>query len=694
MPEGREKNHPIQNIKGVGPKIADTLSNLGIYQVEDAVFHLPYKYEDRTNLTPIGDAPYETPLLVEGEIVKSTVVFRGKRMLITEIFDGTGRLTMRMFHFALAQHKNLKEGHRIRCFGTIRHGPKGKEMIHPQYQVFSQDEEIEIEDHLTPIYPSTSNLQQGRLRKLIQGSIVYCQKNNLLKENWENEDGDGFKDLLSALIFIHNPPTETSLEILSAGKHPAQRKLIKEELVAHILCSGMLKRETELRKSPLMQSTSKQEDSLLGSLGFELTNAQTRVWDEIKQDFEKETPMRRLLQGDVGSGKTVIAALATLQASDNGLQTAFMCPTEILAEQHYENMSKWFSGLGIKVDLLLGSTKAKDRKRILSDLQKGKTQVLLGTHALFQKDVFFNSVGLTIIDEQHRFGVHQRFTLLEKGGDKEKSPHQLIMTATPIPRTLSMTVYGSLETSIIDELPPGRIPVKTFSRPNSMRKKVIKRVEEVCLEGQRAYWVCTLIELSDELEAQAAEELFKEISDQIPRIKVGLVHGRLKKDEKQQIINKFRKGQIELLVCTTVIEVGMDIPEASLMIIENPERLGLAQLHQLRGRVGRKANTDSNCLLLYKDPLSPLAQERINTLEKTNDGFEIAEKDLELRGGGDIHGLKQSGLMNLKIANPVRDSDLLESAQKEAFSIAKNNKSQAKILIDRWIGTGQDYSDA
>jgi len=694
MPEGKEKNHPIQNIRGVGPKIADTLSNLGIYQVEDAVFHLPYKYEDRTNLTPIGDAPYETPLLVEGEIVKSTVVFRGRRMLITEIFDGTGRLTMRMFHFAFAQHKNLKEGHRIRCFGTIRHGPKGKEMIHPQYQVFSKDEEVEIEDHLTPIYPSTSNLQQGRLRKLIQGSIIYCQKNNLLKENWETEDEGGFKDLLSALTFIHNPPTETSLELLSSGQHPAQRKLIKEELVAHILCSGMLKRETELRKSPLMQSASRQENLLLGSLGFELTNAQTRVWDEIKQDFEKETPMRRLLQGDVGSGKTVIAALATLQASHNSLQTAFMCPTEILAEQHYENMTQWFTDLGIKVDLLLGSTKAKDRKRILSDLQNGKTQVLLGTHALFQKDVIFKSVGLTIIDEQHRFGVHQRFTLLEKGGDKEKSPHQLIMTATPIPRTLSMTVYGALDTSIIDELPPGRRPVETTSRPNSMRSKVIKRIEEVCLDGQRVYWVCTLIEDSDELEAQAAEELFKEISKEVPKVKTGLVHGRLKKEEKDKVINRFRKGDIQLLVCTTVIEVGVDVPEATLMIIENPERLGLAQLHQLRGRVGRKADTDSHCLLLFREPLSELAKERISTMENTNDGFVIAEKDLELRGGGDIHGLRQSGLMNLKIANPIRDSDLLESAQQEALLIAKTNELQARSLINRWIGARLDYSDS
>ena len=694
MPEGKNKNHPIQNIRGVGPKIAESLSNLGIYQIEDAVFHLPYRYEDRTNLTPIGEAPFETPLLIEGEIVKSTVVFRGRRMLITEIYDGTGRLTMRMFHFALAQHKNLKEGYKIRCFGTIRHGPKGKEMIHPQYQVFSKGDEIEIEDHLTPIYPSTSNLQQGRIRKMIQESILYCQKNSLLKENWETEDESSFKDLLSALTFIHNPPTETSLELLSLGQHPAQRKLIKEELVAHILCSGMLKRETESRKVPLMKSPSSQEGKFMDSLGFNLTSAQERVWKEIKSDFNKESPMRRLLQGDVGSGKTVVAALAALQASQNGLQTALMCPTEILAEQHYVNISNWFSKLGIKVDLLLGATKAKERERILEDLEQGTTKIMIGTHTLFQKSVIFRAIGLTIIDEQHRFGVHQRFSLLEKGGSKERSPHQLIMTATPIPRTLSMTVYGALDTSVIDELPPGRRPVETTSRPNSMREKVINRIEKVCLEGQRAFWVCTLIEDSDELEAQAAEELYKEISHQIPKIKVGLVHGRLKKEEKDKIINKFRKGEIQLLVCTTVIEVGVDVPEATLMIIENPERLGLAQLHQLRGRVGRKADTDSHCLLLYKEPLSPLAQERIKTMEETNDGFVIAEKDLELRGGGDIHGLRQSGLMNLKIANPIRDSDLLESAQQEAFAIAKNNEVQARDLIYRWIGTRKDYSDS
>ena len=694
MPVGKKENHSVNIIKGVGPKISLSLSNLGIHSVEDAVFHLPYRYEDRTKVIPISEAPYEEPILIEGEIIKSTVVFRGRRMLITEIFDGTGRLTMRMFSFAMAQHNSLKEGLMIRCFGTIRHGPKGKEMIHPQYQVFTKEEPVKIEENLTPIYPSTTNLQQGRLRRIIQEALSYCSQNNLLKENWIKDSENSFENLLGALEFIHTPPTEVDIEVLSSGQHPAQRKLIKEELVAHILCSGMLKRETEQRKSPLMKLPSIKEDEFMNSLGFTLTNAQKKVWEEIKNDFKKDIPMRRLLQGDVGSGKTVIAAFAALQASQNGLQTAFMCPTEILSEQHHENLSNWFSDLGIKVGILLGSTKAKDRKKILNDLVNGTIDILIGTHALFQKDVIFQAVGLTIIDEQHRFGVHQRFSLLEKGGNKELSPHQLIMTATPIPRTLAMTVYGALDTSIIDELPPGRLPVKTSSRPNSMRKKVMERIEQVCLEGQRAYWVCTLIEDSDELEAQAAEELFKEISDQIPKVKVGLVHGRLKKEEKDQVIDRFRKGQLELLVCTTVIEVGLDVPEASLMIIENPERLGLAQLHQLRGRVGRKADADSHCLLLYKEPLSPLAEERIKTMEKTNDGFVIAEKDLELRGGGDIHGLRQSGLMNLKIANPVRDADLLESAQQEAFAIAKNNEVQARALIDRWIGTRQDYSDS
>ena len=404
--------------------------------------------------------------------------------------------------------------------------------------------------------------------------------------------------------------------------------------------------------------------------------------------------MRRLLQGDVGSGKTLVGALAALHAQSNDYQTAILCPTEILAEQHLTSFSNWFEDLGINVMLLTGSAKAKERKQIVEHLAKGTIDILIGTHAIFQAGIEFKNLGLTIIDEQHRFGVHQRFSMLEKGGKENQSPHQLIMTATPIPRTLAMTVYGSLETSIIDELPPGRNPVQTSSRPDSYREKVIKRVEEVCLTGKRAYWVCTLIEDSDELEAQSAEELYKEISTALPKLKVGLVHGRLKKDQKDSVIEKFRKGDIQLLVCTTVIEVGVDVPEATLMIIENPERLGLSQLHQLRGRVGRKANTDSHCLLLYKEPLSGLAEERIKTMEATTDGFQIAEKDLELRGAGDIYGIRQSGLMDLKIANPIRDSNLLLDAQEEALELGKNDKDFAKILVERWIGNRVDYSDS
>ena len=694
MTEDNKDLHSVTSLKGVGPKISESLKSLGILSVQDAMFHLPFRYEDRTVLTPIGKASYDKSILIEGEIVKSTVVFRGRRMLFVEIYDGTGRLTMRMFNFAMAQHKALKQGLMIRCYGSITPGPNGKQMIHPQYQVFDKSENLEIDNNLTPVYPTTSGLQQGRIRKVIHDSIAYCDKHSLLKESSPLNSESGFVDLWENLKFIHNPPADIDIQTLIEGKHPAQRALIKEELVAHMLCAGILKNELEGRLGPTMDKISSAEEKFTSSLKFHLTGAQKRTWDEIRSDLTANQPMRRLLQGDVGSGKTLVGALSALHAHENSWQTAFMCPTEILAEQHHLSLSEWFSPLGLIVELLTGSTNASDRKKIISKLKNGEINILVGTHALFQEDVIFNCLGLTVIDEQHRFGVHQRFSMLEKGGTKNQSPHQLIMTATPIPRTLAMTVYGSLETSIIDEMPPGRRPVETSARPNSLRQKVIQRIQEVCLSGQRVYWVCTLIEESEELEAQSAEELFKEISDLLPEINVGLVHGKLKKKLKDQVIKKFRQGKIQLLVCTTVIEVGVDVPEATLMIIENPERLGLSQLHQLRGRVGRKADSDSHCLLLYKEPLSSLAQERIKTMQETNDGFIIAEKDLELRGAGDIYGVRQSGLMDLKIANPIRDSDLLEEAQKDAIKIAKNDDNYAKAIVSRWIGNRVDYSES
>tara|TARA_B100000214_G_scaffold74104_1_gene49830 strand:- start:306 stop:2390 length:2085 start_codon:yes stop_codon:yes gene_type:complete len=684
----------IQNIKGVGPKGATSLNNLGIFTISDAAFHLPFRYEDRSFITPITDANYQTPVLIEGEIMKSTVVFRGRRMLFSEIYDGTGKLTMRMFNFAMAQHKALEKGKMIRCYGTITPGPNGKQMIHPQYQVFEKEDSIEVEKNLTPIYPTTSGLQQNKLKKIIESSLEFCDKHDLLKEESKDKEYSKYGNLLETLKFLHKPPVETNVNELIEGKHPAQQALIKEELIAHMLCAGILKNELEGRSGPSMKEISVHEDAFLKSLPFDLTNAQNRVWKEICGDLLGKVPMRRLLQGDVGSGKTLLGALAALHAQSNNYQSAILCPTEILAEQHFNSFSGWFEELGIKVMLLTGSTKVKERKIIIEDLEKGNIDILIGTHAIFQTGVVFKNLGLTIIDEQHRFGVHQRFSMLEKGGQNNQSPHQLIMTATPIPRTLAMTVYGSLETSIIDELPPGRNPVQTSSRPDSYREKIIKRVEEICLSGKRAYWVCTLIEDSDELEAQSAEELYKDISTALPKLNVGLVHGKLKKDQKDSVIDKFRKGNIQLLVCTTVIEVGVDVPEATLMIIENPERLGLSQLHQLRGRVGRKANTESHCLLLYKEPLSVLAEERIKTMEATNDGFQIAEKDLELRGAGDIYGIRQSGLMDLKIANPIRDSNLLISAQESALELGKNDKDFAKTLVERWIGNRVDYSDS
>ena len=694
MTEESKDLHSIQNLKGVGPKSASSLNNLGIFTIPDAVMHLPFRYEDRSFVTPIGDTAYQVPVLIEGEIMKSTVVFRGRRMLFTEIYDGTGKLTMRMFNFAMAQHKALEEGKMIRCYGNITPGPNGKQMIHPQYQIFEREEPIEIEDNLTPIYPTTSGLQQNKLKKIIETSIKFCEENNLLKEDPSKGSYSKFGNLLETLKFLHKPPVDTNITDLIEGKHPAQKVLIKEELIAHMLCAGILKNELEGRTGPLMAEESGNEGSFLDSLPFHLTEAQKRTWREIKIDLTGKNPMRRLLQGDVGSGKTLVGALSALHANSNGWQTALLCPTEILAEQHFNSFQTWFDHLGIKTELLTGSTKAKDKKQIVKELAKGEIDILIGTHAIFQSGVDFNRLGLTIIDEQHRFGVHQRFSMLEKGGKEQLSPHQLIMTATPIPRTLAMTVYGSLETSVIDELPPGRNPVQTSSRPDSLRDKVIKRVEEVCLTGKRAYWVCTLIEDSEELEAQSAEELFKEISQSLPKLKVGLVHGRLKKDEKDSVIEKFRKGDIQLLVCTTVIEVGVDVPDATLMIIENPERLGLSQLHQLRGRVGRKANTESHCLLLYKEPLSGMAEERIKTMEMTNDGFQIAEKDLELRGAGDIYGIRQSGLMDLKIANPIRDSELLVEAQDEALELSRNETEFAETLVKRWIGNRVDYSES
>ena len=694
MTEESQDLQSIQSLKGVGPKSASLLNNLGIFTIPDAVMHLPFRYEDRSFITPIGEANYQAPVLIEGEIMKSSVVFRGRRMLFTEIYDGTGKLTMRMFNFAMAQHKALEEGKMIRCYGNITPGPNGKQMIHPQYQVFEKDVEIEIEENLTPIYPTTSGLQQNKLKKIIEDSLRFCEEHDLLKENLNTGNYSEFGNLLETLKFLHKPPVNTDIEELIEGKHPAQKSLIKEELIAHMLCAGILKNELEGRTGPSMGNESEEENRFLDTLPFDLTNAQKRSWEEIRNDLTDVKPMRRLLQGDVGSGKTLIAALSALHSHSNNWQTAFLCPTEILAEQHFNSFQAWFNELGLKTELLTGSTKAKDRKLIVKELALGEIDILIGTHAIFQSGVEFKSLGLTIIDEQHRFGVHQRFSMLEKGGRQNSSPHQLIMTATPIPRTLAMTVYGSLETSIIDELPPGRNPVQTSSRPDSLRDRVIKRVEEVCLTGKRAYWVCTLIEDSDELEAQSAEELFKEISNSLPKLKVGLVHGRLKKEDKDFVIKKFREGDIQLLVCTTVIEVGVDVPEATLMIIENPERLGLSQLHQLRGRVGRKANTDSHCLLLYKEPLSGMAEERIKTMELTNDGFKIAEKDLELRGAGDIYGIRQSGLMDLKIANPIRDSELLVEAQTEALELGKNEKEFAKILVKRWISNRVDYSES
>jgi len=687
---------PIDYLKGVGTNRADLLrTELDIHTFQDLLNFFPYRYIDKTKYYKINELQRNSAdVQVIGKIthIKTVEQKRGKR-LVADFIDDTGKMELVWFRGHKWIKENLKLNTAYVIYGKVNHYNGTFSMPHPEMEPYATLKE-EVKIAMQPVYSSTEKLTNKGITQRFMGKMmqqVFIQTGATYEETLAAPLREELK-LISKTQALRNIHFPKNSELLAK----AQFWLKFEELfyIQLQMLSKNLQRKQRLKGFPFDQVGEVFNDFYENHLPFELTNAQKRVIKEIRNDLGSSAQMNRLLQGDVGSGKTIVALMCVLLAIDNNFQAVLMAPTEILAQQHYQGIKDLVAHLDIKVNLLTGSVKKSDRTLIHEALEDGTLNLLIGTHAVLEDKVQFKNLGLAIIDEQHRFGVHQRFSLLEKGGSKERSPHQLIMTATPIPRTLSMTVYGALDTSVIDELPPGRRPVETASRPNSMREKIINRIEKVCLEGQRAFWVCTLIEDSDELEAQAAEELYKEISHQIPKIKVGLVHGRLKKEEKDKIINKFRKGEIQLLVCTTVIEVGVDVPEATLMIIENPERLGLAQLHQLRGRVGRKADTDSYCLLLYKEPLSPLAQERIKTMEETNDGFVIAEKDLELRGGGDIHGLRQSGLMNLKIANPIRDVDLLESAQQEAFAIAKNNETQARVLIDRWIGTRQDYSDS
>ena len=693
----------IDRLRGIGPQFAKRLHKLGLYNVQDLLFHLPLRYIDRTKITPIGSIQPMTDVVLEGEIRASDIVYGRRRSLVCKLQDNSGVTVLRFFHFSRAQQERLKPGTRLRCFGEVRRGRFGLELYHPEYQYLDTKSTPGLEQTLTPIYPATEGLTQTRLRDMCSQALAYLDRQSvaeLIPQTLKQQVGGPMNySLVDALRLIHSPPTGIEIHQLTSGNHPAQQRLAIEELIAHNLSLLQLRQKIQYLAAPILTDNKSVTNQFLKQLPFELTSAQQRVAAEIQTDIEKNIPMLRLIQGDVGSGKTVVAALAALQAIAQGKQAALMAPTEILAEQHRLNFEQWFAEMNISVAWLTGKVKGKAREMQLDNIANGTAQMVIGTHALFQEAVVFSDLALTIIDEQHRFGVHQRLALRNKGfGNAALSanaiaPHQLIMTATPIPRTLAMSAYADLDCSIIDELPPGRTPVQTAVLNNLRRNDIIERVKAACLEGRQAYWVCTLIEESDVLEAQAAEVTANELQLMLPELSIGLVHGRLKAREKLQVMDAFKSGEINLLVATTVIEVGVDVPNASLMIIENAERLGLSQLHQLRGRVGRGA-TQSHCVLLYADPLSSHGNERLKIMRQTTDGFAIAEKDLELRGPGELLGTRQTGEMQLQIADLQRDAQLLPEIKHIAQSILNNYPQQVDPLVTRWLGASAKYAQA
>ena len=690
----RTLSDPVDTLKGVGPRISERLRRLGIHRVQDLLFHLPHRYIDRTRLVPIGSLRPGDSALCQGTVELVQEPAGRRRSLLCRLSDGTGAITLRFFHFSRAQQAGLKQGMSLRCWGQTRRVNHALEMVHPEYRRVDPGETAGLEQNLTPIYPLTQGISQFKLRNLTGQALEALSGDGAcLTELLPDRILRQFSafNLEQALRFAHRPPRDADINSLADGKHPAQQRLVFEELLAHHL-SLRLVRETARAQTSFVigRNPDGRIRTFLDNLPFELTGAQKRVLREIRDDMLKPAPMLRLVQGDVGSGKTVVAALAALLVIRSGYQVALMAPTEILADQHYFNIRQWFSPVGIPVCLLTGKQPRNEREGVLTQLNSAQPMVAVGTHALFQEQVSFNNIGLIVIDEQHRFGVDQRLALLEKGMDKARQPHQLVMTATPIPRTLAMTLFADLDISVIDRLPPGRQPIKTTVISNERREEVIGRIHEVCRQGRQAYWVCTLVENSETLQLQAAEDIRQHLARQLADLAIGLIHGRMKKTEKETVMDDFKAGRIDLLVATTVIEVGVDVANASLMIIENAERLGLSQLHQLRGRVGRGSQA-SDCVLLYQNPLSDNARVRLNRMRETNDGFEIAESDLELRGPGEILGKKQTGLPELRIADFVRDAHLVPRVQQAAGHILSQCPELADKLVSRWLSTKTDF---
>jgi ATP-dependent DNA helicase RecG len=705
----------VAALPGVGPALRESLAKLGLVTLQDLWFHLPLRYEDKTRITAIRDLRVGDTAQVEGRIEAIEKGFRFRPQLRIALSDGAQAgdgaytLVLRFFHFNNAQVNQLAIGARLRCYGEVRRGQHSLEMVHPQYQRLADDAQADVEERLTPIYPTTEGLGQKRLGGLIQRAMAQLPQDEALELIPPAlREANRLTSLHAALLYVHRPPPEANLAQLGLGTHPTQQRLAFEELLAQHLSLKQLRNRLRAQAAPSLRGAGKLGKRFLAALPFAPTKAQARVAAEVARDLAQTEPMLRLVQGDVGSGKTVVAALAALAAVEAGKQVALMAPTELLAEQHFINFHKWISPLGVEVVWLAGKLKGKARNAALASL-RGPAQIAIGTHALMQEGVEFDRLGLVIIDEQHRFGVDQRLALRDKGrvvpqaqgadGREEyvakgsQIPHQLVLTATPIPRTLAMTAYADLDVSIIDELPPGRTPVATVVLNGTRRSEVVERIRVACAEGRQAYWVCTVIEESDVLQAQAAEVTHAELLAALPGMRIGLVHGRMKPAEKQAAMDAFKAGDISLLVATTVIEVGVDVPNASLMVIENAERLGLAQLHQLRGRVGR-GSAKSSCVLLYQAPLSGTARQRLDVLRETNDGFRIAEKDLELRGPGEVLGTRQTGEMSLRVADLARDAHLLPAVQRAGEVLLREHPDLVARLIARWIGHATRFAGA
>ncbi len=683
---------PLTQLKGVGARVQERLSRLGLERIEDLLLHLPLRYQDRTRLTPLGAVRPHTEALVQGRVEYAQVVQRKRRAFLVRIADGTGCLTLRFFHFGAALQNRLSQGQTLRLFGEVRPGPAGLEMVHPEYRLIGASEmpQVPVESTLTPVYPSTEGIGQAVLRRLIEQALHEYEIEDIIPlDQLPPTLRYGLKE---ALELVHAPPPEADLAALTGGRHPAQQRLAFEELLAHQLSLMRLRHRLRALQSPALQNDGTLFRQFISALPFTLTLAQQRVIDEIFRDMARPTPMMRLVQGDVGSGKTIVALAACLHTIASGYQAALMAPTELLAEQHYRNAGKWLQPLGVHIAWLSGKQKKSERDKQLAALADGSAQLAIGTHALFQEQVRFHNLALVGIDEQHRFGVHQRLALRDKANAANMQAHQLVMTATPIPRTLAMTTYADLDYSAIDELPAGRRPVTTVAIADDRRSEVIARLRSAIAAGRQAYWVCTLIEESEALQCEAAESTHALLRDALPDVRLGMVHGRMKTADKEAVMHAFKQGDIDLLVATTVIEVGVDVPSATLMIIENAERLGLAQLHQLRGRIGR-GTTDSSCVLLYRPPLGEIAKRRLQALRETHDGFEIARLDLEIRGPGEFLGTRQTGLAKLRVADLVRDADLVAAARKAAGMLLEQDSRLCDALIRRWLGGAERYAE-